>query len=137
NNRKVKVLGTSFLVKNKGKSTTVSVRTGEVQLSSETATHILKAKQKGRIVANGKIVQETWDANEYAWYSGTLIFENKSMKEVAKTLSRLSNKPVEVSEKIANCKLSLKIDYERINEVFEIIAETLELSWTEEPKRIY
>ena len=95
----------------------------------------MEAGQKGKIAADGKITREIWDVNEFAWYTGTLSFENKSMKEVAKILSKLSEKPVVVSDKIAECKLSLKIDYERIEEVFDVIAETLDISWNENLKR--
>ena len=137
NDREIQVLGTSFLVKHEGNITTVSVNTGKVQLRSEQEIRILEAKQQWKIRADGKIVQETWDANEFAWYSGALEFENRSMTEVAKTLSKLSKKPVEVSQNIASCKLSLRVDYERIEEVFDIIAETLAINWSEEPKRIY
>lgn len=136
-NRQVKVLGTSFDLKYEAKVTEVLVRTGKVQLIYNDEILTLTSGQKGIISATGNMTREMWDANEIAWYTGALSFEDKTMNEVAKTLTDLHNKPIEVSEEIANCKLTLKIDYERIEEVFDIIAETLDIKWSEEDERIY
>lgn len=136
-NRQVKVLGTSFLVAHKRHTTSVSVRSGKVLLANGSESITLIKGQKAEVDKKGEITAAVWDENEFAWYTGDLSFDNKSLSEVAMILSNLSQKPVVVSNKISECKLSLKINYERIEEVFDIIAETLEIKWNEEATRIY
>ncbi len=135
--QQVRVLGTSFSVDHKDNSTIVVVRTGKVQVSSKSDSLVLTNSQKAIVDDSGKISIADWDINDLAWYSGSVNFENKTMKQVAETLSKLSDKQVTVSARIADCQLNLKMEYERIEEVFEVIAETLDIFWKEEPKRIY
>jgi ferric-dicitrate binding protein FerR (iron transport regulator) len=135
-NRMVTVLGTSFNVQHVQHTTTVSVQSGTVKLSMDNDYLILTAGEKGIINGSGDFLKTTPELNDYSWFTDTLDFKNKTLQEVVKTLSKLAGKPVEVNSKIAQCKLTLHIKYKKLEEVYDIIAETLDIKWKEENNQI-
>jgi ferric-dicitrate binding protein FerR (iron transport regulator) len=97
----------------------------------------LEAGEKGIISSSGELSVMEWDANDFAWYSGTLVLKDKSLKEVAVMLSKLFNKTVEVSPSVASCRLSAKIKYETIDDILIILKETLGVEWQHDSHKIY
>jgi ferric-dicitrate binding protein FerR (iron transport regulator) len=133
----VMVVGTSFNVNNTDKRVEVTVCSGKVRLKSGNQFLMLEAGEKGLISPTGKLSVMQWDANDFAWYSGTLVIKDKSLQEVATMLSKLFNKTVEVSPSVASCTLSAKIKYETIDDILVIIKETLGVEWKHDSDKIY
>jgi transmembrane sensor len=123
------VVGTSFNVSYKEKLAEVTVTTGKVRFRAGNQFLDLEAGEKGAISPMGALSVVEWDANDFAWYSGTLILKDKSLKEVAAMLSELFHKPVEVSPSVAACKLTAKIQYKTIDDILAVIKETLGVEW--------
>jgi ferric-dicitrate binding protein FerR (iron transport regulator) len=133
----VMVVGTSFNVNYKEKFAEVTVCSGIVRLHAGNQFLNLKAGEKGIISPTGKLSVVEWDANDFAWYSGTLVLKDKSLQQVAAILSKLFNKTVEVSPSVASCTLSAKIEYETIDDILVIIKETLGVEWKHDSHKIY
>jgi ferric-dicitrate binding protein FerR (iron transport regulator) len=133
----VMVVGTSFNVNYKEKLAEITVCSGIVRLHAGDQFLSLKAGEKGIISSTGRLSVVEWDANDFAWYSGTLVLKDKSLQEVAAILSKLFNKTVEVSPSVAACTLSAKIEYETIDDILVIIKETLGVEWKHDSHKIY
>jgi transmembrane sensor len=133
----VMVVGTSFNVNYKERFVEVTVCSGIVRLHAGNQFLNLKAGEKGIISPTGELSVVEWDANDFAWYSGTLVLKDKSLQQVAAILSKLFNKTVEVSPSVASCTLSAKIEYETIDDILVIIKETLGVEWKHESHKIY
>ncbi|SKC46853.1 FecR family protein [Ohtaekwangia koreensis] len=133
----VMVVGTSFNINYKKKFAEVTVCSGIVRLHAGNQFLNLKAGEKGIISSAGKLSVEEWDANDFAWYSGTLVLKDKSLQKVAAILSKLFNKTVEVSPSVASCTLSAKIEYETIDDILVIIKETLGVEWKNDSHKVY
>ena len=133
----VMVVGTSFNVNYKEKFAEVTVCSGIVRLQAGNQFLNLKAGEKGIISPAGELSVVEWDANDFAWYSGTLVLKDKSIQQVAAILSKLFNKTVEVSPSVASCTLSAKIEYETIDDILVIIKETLGVEWKHDSHKIY
>lgn len=133
----VVVVGTSFNVNYKGKAAEVTVCSGVVRLQAGSEFLKLQAGEKGIISPTGKLSVMTWDANDFAWYSGTLVLKDKSLEEVAVILSKLFNKTVAVAPSVASCTLSAKIEYETMDDILVIIKETLGVEWKRDSDKIY
>jgi transmembrane sensor len=133
----VMVVGTSFNVNYKEKLAEITVCSGIVRLHAGDQFLSLKAGEKGIISSTGRLSVVEWDANDFAWYSGTLVLKDKSLQEVAAILSKLFNKTVEVSPSVASCTLSAKIEYETIDDILVIIKEALGVEWKHDSHKIY
>ncbi len=135
--RKITVIGTSFNVRHQENGKTiVTVQSGKVRLSHNDENLFLTEKQKGMIDQDGRLSTLTWNANDVAWYTGKLQFQNKTLSQVSAILSQYTSKPVDVVPALSSCKLTLKIEYDQIEEVLDIIAETLEIQWREDSNKI-
>ncbi|MBT1686845.1 FecR family protein [Dawidia soli] len=133
----VMVGGTSFNVSFRNQVTEVTVRSGIVRLRSGTNSLNLKAGEKGRISPTGGLSVLPWDLNDFSWYSGSLTLKEKSLKEVAVMLSKLFDRKVEVDAAIASCTLSAKIEYETLEDILNIINETLGTKWRTDSNTLY
>ncbi len=131
------VVGTSFNVNYKGRAAEVTVCSGVVRLQAGSEFLKLRAGEKGIISSMGALSVVTWDANDFAWYSGTLVLKDKSLQEVAAMLSKLFNKTVAVAPSVASCTLSAKIEYETMDDILVIIKETLGVEWKRDSDKIY
>jgi ferric-dicitrate binding protein FerR (iron transport regulator) len=131
------VVGTSFNVNYKEKLAEITVCSGVVRLHAGSEFLKLEAGEKGIISPMGKLSVMTWDANDFAWYSGTLVLKDKSLQEVAAMLSKLFNKTVAVAPSVAPCTLSAKIEYETMDDILVIIKETLGVEWKRDSDKIY
>jgi ferric-dicitrate binding protein FerR (iron transport regulator) len=131
------VVGTSFNVSYRDELAEITVRSGNVRLHADNKFLNLAAGEKGAISPTGGLSRVEWNANDFAWYSKTLILEMKSLKDVAEILSKLFNKRVEVSPAIASITLSAEIQYETIDDILIIIKETLDVEWKYDSNKIY
>lgn len=135
--QEVMVVGTSFNVNYKNEHAQISVKSGKVQLRSKYKLLNLEAGQTGFISPTGILSTMAWDSNDFSWYSKTLTLKKKSLKEVATILSELFNKKIEVSQSVSSCALSAKIEYESIDDILNVIKETLGIEWKYESNKIY
>jgi ferric-dicitrate binding protein FerR (iron transport regulator) len=133
----VVVVGTSFNVNCRNNQVDVSVRTGKVRLQAGGKVLNLGAGEAGRISTAGDLSVSDWDANDFSWYSGTLTLKDKSLKEVAAILSKLFRRKVEVAPAVSSCTLSAKISYETIEDILNILKETLTIEWRNNSDIIY
>jgi ferric-dicitrate binding protein FerR (iron transport regulator) len=133
----VMVVGTSFNVSYDQNVAEITVCSGKVRLHSGDQFLTLKAGEKGVISSAGNLSLTEWDPNDFAWYSGTLVLKDKSLKEVATMLSRLFHVTVDVSPSVASCTLSAKIQYETIDDILGVIKETLGVEWKHEAGKTY
>ncbi|MBN2519592.1 MAG: FecR family protein [Bacteroidales bacterium] len=136
---KITVLGTSFNVRAyPGDSVVViTVVEGKVQLesvSNQKRDIVIHANQKGIFYVNNNVIKSTelsnYDLNDLAWKTQRLIYVNSSMPYVMQTLEKHYNvNIVPVNEKIFNCKLTSEFNNQTIEEVFEVLRLTLQISF--------
>lgn len=131
------VTGTSFNIHYRRGEGYVSVRSGSVKVRSATGMAVLREGEKLHISNDGSLALAQWDENDLAWYSGTFVIKDKSLGEVAAMLSKLFSRRIEVSEKVASCRISARIKYETIADILDVIDDTLGTEWKEESTRIY
>lgn len=128
-NGSVTVLGTSFNVITFNTKTVVSVRSGLVKLESDSEEVQLSKNEKALIQEDGRITRLNWNQNDYSWYTGVLEFKGESLVEISNKLNDLFKKQVKIASAVENCTISAKIEFETIEDVLDIITETLELNW--------
>ncbi len=128
-NGSITVLGTSFNVFTTNSQTVVSVRSGLVKLESDSEEVQLPKNEKALIQEDGRITRLNWNQNDYSWYTGVLEFKGESLVEISNKLNDLFKKQVKIASAVENCTISAKIEFETIEDVLDIITETLELSW--------
>lgn len=135
---RVKVIGTAFNLRNRQGEIEMAVREGLVELSFKESMVRIPAGKKVSL-GGGEPYASDLNGNELTWFSGSLIFEDDSLRRIAEVLSQEFGKPFEVAEAIAGCQLTATIPFETWQEVVEIITETLGLDWKEENNviRIY
>lgn len=99
----IRDIGTEFNVALNAASTVVTVRTGEVAISTDqTAEARVIAGLRAR-VADGNVDVSTANADDaFAWQSGRLIYHNAELASVIEDLNRYSNTPITLDSQDAN-----------------------------------
>lgn len=129
NNALVKVLGTSFVVKEIKKDSLVKVRveTGKVLFSYQEESVILtKGMSASLDLRTEKIeVGSKSDVNIGAWKSKKLLFKSTPLKEVVNQIEELYGVTIEIENSaILNCKLSVTFENETLDDILMIIEST-------------
>lgn len=136
----VRVLGTTFNVRAYDAQVQVLVRTGKVQFSKNDNKVILTKGQKGEIFANANTIIKSEIAKDETFIkdkSNSFVFNKMSLGEVANTLSKQFNKDIKFSQdKIKNCKLTATFEYENLENIITVIAETFNLKVAYQPDMI-
>jgi ferric-dicitrate binding protein FerR (iron transport regulator) len=124
----IRVLGTSFLVKNeKDSGVAVYVKTGKVQLyktSYKKAAVVLTKGEQGFLAkAETKAVKQTiTDINYLSQYDKTLRFENTPLNLVLKDLEKQYKVTFEVNPTtIEGCRITAKFEESTLNEILETL----------------
>ncbi len=132
----VRVLGTSFVVDTYGDKTEVSVESGLVELSKNSAESSVSVKlakgERGLVSTNNKgiIKGSNENANYLSWKTKVLTFNNSSIEEVSKTLEDVYGITVEIENKdFNNCRLTAKFNKKRAKDALEIIARTFNVEF--------
>lgn len=125
----VKVLGTSFVVRESVKESTISVfvETGKVMFSYNNQEVILTQGMSATFDKKIKTInkEEAPLVNLGAWKSKNLIFKQTSLKEVVEVLNEVYNKNVSLEkEKMNNCLLTVTFNNESFEDIMEIIQAT-------------
>ena len=133
----VQVTGTSFNINYTDRLLAVSVVTGSVTVASSRGEMSVSKNQKIVVSDDGDLSLTEWEENDLAWYSGELVIDNKTIAEIAALLEKLFDKKVKVAESIAGCRMSAKIKYETINDVLQLIEDTLDVKWRYESNHVF
>ncbi len=131
---KVQVLGTSFNVLVRGEAFEVAVTSGTVELISGKQKLLLNRQETG-ILQEGILKRMPWNPNDLAWL-GTLEFNGENLSKVANTLNELFGKSIQLEGPISDCTITAKIEFDTMEDVLEVIAETLDLSWRKDGETI-
>jgi ferric-dicitrate binding protein FerR (iron transport regulator) len=128
----IRDIGTSFNVKAYPDSTTVEVVVdeGEVMFYTEgnAGVHI-SAKEKGRYDRKtGKFSLSRPEPNVTAYKTRFFIFNNDSLSTIVHALNAVYETQIEIGENLKACRLTVSFNDEKIDEIGQIIAETLGLT---------
>lgn len=131
----VKVLGTSFNINNSNTdSIVVSVDTGKVKMSVGSREEILTKGYRGIYFKSTeqlvKINNSHTISHNY-WRTKTLSFKGATVSEAVKAIEKVYTVKVNFSSPdIGNCKIHVDFENEEVEEVLNIVAETLGLVWS-------
>lgn len=136
NNARVKVLGTSFNVKTNERGTTVHVKTGKVELSKDNKKIILTAGEQG-LLSSEKIEKQAINNENYlAWKTKKLVFDKKSIIEVAAALQEYYNTPIIIQGNAQNCKVSTAFTSETLIQALDELKLLLHFDYKKDDKGI-
>lgn len=136
----IKDIGTSFNVKAYPDSSLVEVvvEEGEVMFFTDTDSG-LYLKKDGRGVFDRKTKQFSIaqpDINATAYKTKSFSFKDSDLLTVVNTLNRIYPTKIVIDKKITNCRITVNFDDDEIEEIADIIAETLNLSVTKNGNEI-
>lgn len=133
----IRVLGTSFNVRSYTDDDLIETTlvTGAVEIKNKVnldadveKTIKLTPNHQAVYSKTNKVINLTQVDTKYytSWKEGQLLFSNESLIVVAKKLSKWYGKEIKIenSEAIRNCRITLKIDKECIDQVIEILKLT-------------
>jgi transmembrane sensor len=132
----IKVVGTSFNVKENDDSVIVLVESGIVEVLEanhiENKTRLTKGDQIVYSRDGNSFIQLTKDTNRLAWKTKKIVFKHIPLKEVAKTLTSVYHKEVKFKNlELEDCMLSASFDEQTLNQIVAIISATFQLTVTE------
>jgi ferric-dicitrate binding protein FerR (iron transport regulator) len=131
----IRDIGTSFNVKAYPESNTVEVlvEEGEVIFYTNDNPGIhLHANGKGiyNKVTKTFTIDEP-EANVLAYKTKLFIFSGTDLKTVVESLNGVYDKKIIIDKRIENCQLTVSFREETLDEIVQVIAETLGLTYTE------
>lgn len=125
-------VGTSFNVRAYPASDSIEVLVdeGEVRFYTKANPGIsLTANQRGIYNKRTKtFVIAAHKPNITAYMSKSFVFDNYPLAEVVETLNRVYETRISIPENLKGCRLTVSFDNERIDEIAQVIAETLSLT---------
>jgi len=136
----IRDIGTSFNVKAYPNSNTVEVvvEEGEVIFYTETDSGLtLKANGKGiydKVTKTFSIDQP--EANVTAYKTRYFVFSGTTLAEVARQLNAVYDRKIIVSEAIQGCQLTVDFDNDSLENIVDVISQTLQLKVHDTPQGI-
>lgn len=128
----IKDIGTAFNVKAYPDSTTIEVVVEEGEVLFYTANNpglSLKANDKGTYnKETGEFTMSEPEPNITAYKTKSFSFNDHALETVIETLNQVYDTRVSLDENLKNCRLTVSFSEERIEEIVQVIAETLGLS---------
>jgi transmembrane sensor len=118
------VLGTSFNIRTNGTSTEVSVATGKVKVTMDSAQEILLPNQKVTFwpEENKWERKETLLINELAWKNNTILLTNTTLEDAARILENWYGVTIEFeNESIKQCRITGTYENESLKNILEAI----------------
>lgn len=140
-NSVVKVLGTSFNLRTSSQLAEVVVKTGRVSFKPKDAIKglLLEAGKKG-IFEKGKLQEKAIAANDMAWQTGVLTFQETSLIEVVNALSHYYQIDIRLrmddATEAANCTLSESYHNESLDNVLKDLQKLLRIEYQRGPNGI-
>lgn len=140
----VKVLGTSFLVKNSASQnkTEVIVKTGRVLVylsDNESDSVVLHAGERTSFDSqtNQLNKSENTDENFLSWKTKILNFNNKSLSEVVATLNDVYQSNITISnEELKHCTVTVGFDHQSIESVLTVLKGLVDITITKKGNKI-
>ncbi len=140
----VRVLGTSFNVQARPEDTTVvvTVVSGTVALAHQDAPAsalVLQQGEQGVYQTTDRQVRPVAAVapNTLAWYTRQMTFANQSLSEVSRVLEEVYQRTVVLDPAVADLKLTAEFDAQSLEEVLQVIALTLDVSYRTEGETVY
>lgn len=128
----IRDIGTSFNVKAYPGSPTIEVfvEEGEVIFYTKDSPGItLKANEKGTYhKATKRFTVSAPEANDTAYKSKHFVFTNNQLGTIVETLNSVYTTKIVIGDHLRSCRLTVSFNNETIDEIADIIAETLGLS---------
>ncbi|HLP13294.1 MAG TPA: FecR family protein [Flavobacteriales bacterium] len=136
NNLCIKDIGTSFSVEGDPKDDVirVNVTEGEVQLYTLQQKGItIKAGESGEYYKSMDVFGKIQDIEDDHAQTFSMNFDNASLQEVVSMLEKqFETKIVFSNEKLKSCRISVKFEGSNLEEILEIVGETMDIWTTEE-----
>jgi transmembrane sensor len=127
----VRVVGTAFNLSVKEGQLEVGVSEGKVMVYTATDTAYVVAGVTARVQAKIIQVNKAVKANDWAYATRKLTFNDTPMEEVIQILEKTYQQPVNVSNnQIKRCSLNGKFDNVSLEKLLTFVAESLNLSLT-------
>lgn len=126
---KVKVLGTSFNIKENNQSTEIIVASGKVLVSAENGDELILLKGDRAIYLNNKaslLKSTNQNKNYLAWKTQELVFKNTRLSEAILLIEDIYNVKVEFTDDFdtTNLYLSATFDKNTVDFITDVIAKT-------------
>jgi ferric-dicitrate binding protein FerR (iron transport regulator) len=140
-NTQVKVLGTSFNLRATNQLAEVVVKTGKVSFRLKDADKglMLEAGKKG-VFEKGKLQIKETTANDMAWQTGLLTFQETNLIEVVNALSHYYQIDIrlklEDASEAANCTLNESYQNESLENVLKDLQKLLRIEYQKTPNGI-
>lgn len=132
----VRVLGTEFIINSFGKQTKTTLFEGSVQLKHLTNYKILVPGQEGLSDRNGIFVNQADTAAALAWTNGLFVFNDQSLTDVLKELSRWYDFTFDENS-IPNKRLYIRLNRNTaFNDVLQMLYTTTGLKFKVEERRL-
>jgi ferric-dicitrate binding protein FerR (iron transport regulator) len=137
---RIKVVGTSFNVRNSASQIEVAVKTGVVRMLYNTDSITIQAGQKGvyHTTEHRLYLSNTYDINELAYATRIFNFENATLKNIAAQLEKAYGITVVIeNEKLAACTLSSTFENKPLDYIFDVLSMTLNIQYRIVNKTVY
>ncbi|MEM9671015.1 MAG: FecR domain-containing protein [Bacteroidota bacterium] len=134
----VRVVGTSFNVKQDGQEIKVTVNSGKVAFSHHQDTLLLDPDEVG-IYQPGLQLQElkNSDSNYLSWKTGTLRFDDTLFPQVVRDIARHYKVTVQIdNQALRDLQLTSTFQHQSLATVLEEIAIVLDINYTYQDKHI-
>lgn len=129
-NTNTQVLGTSFLVKSKvdSDSISVSVKTGKVLFKSALGEVILTPGEQAYLnKKNYQLNKVNTDLNEMAWHTRELRFDKTNLQDIVRYLRQLYKADIEIDASILKCRFTGFYKDENLEQIIGDIGLALQL----------
>ena len=144
-NTEVKVLGTSFNVREFGNTKKVEVTVSEgtvsvYEMGNEQKKVIITKGEKAIYNNNLKVVskQVNEDRNYKAWITRYIVFENDSLSVITKTLGNVYHVEFIIQDPNLNqCTVTTKFDNKNLQTILKVLKKTLDIEIIEKDRKIY
>ncbi len=130
----IEVIGTSFNVSALPESNeiVVIVNSGKVAVyrkSNENDKIILQAGEKGTFIKEEKILEKTEnvDENYKSWKTKKLVFKNKKLKSIVKTINKIYQSNIIINDEIKDCRYTSTFDNLSLDAILTILQSTFDL----------
>lgn len=135
----VKVLGTSFNVRNRGQETTVIVKTGIVSVSRQQESIRLTAGEKAMVSPGSKITKDTNKGELYNYYySRELICNRTPLHELVEILNEKFSADITIADSsLQDLQITTTFRDESLNEILSVISETFKIRVDHEGEKIF
>ncbi len=134
---RTEVLGTSFVIKEDGNKTMLTVVSGKVRFAAGPTEGKIFLKGDRGLFENGQISKtRNLDINFMSWQTGQIVFKNSPLPQVIADLERHYQVSFTLEAK-SSLKLTSKFDNQPLSEVISIISATLDVKIAEEGEGQY